>query len=277
MQRMCSLIGRVSLIVPVFLLSGVGLPARGDLIRPSAGRAFPDIAGDIVGSQTYTYDPTTQTGTFALVNAPHLISLGPSVQDLVQMRPDRDGTLTQSLRMKLDRQGRLVESPANRFEVRGTVVIGDQTYQGLLLEGKPTAFGAGTQDASAAKNSDVFDLNMKITGGELAHAFGSEAYLRIIPQANSTFTGEFTSDFSGERPLTNLRALNRRLPTAVPEPTTLITLLTCGAGLLACRLRRRLARTLRRAGSAGQDRESPRDALGLEIPRRFGRQSRPSV
>src|SRR5262249_39226226 len=145
-------------------------------------------------------------------------------------------------------QGRLVESPANRFEIRGTVVIGDQTYQGLLLEGKPTAFGAEAQDASAAKDPDVFDLNMKITGGELAHAFGSEAYLRIIPQANSTFNGEFTSDFSGERPLTTLRALNRRLPTSVPEPTTLITLLTCGAGLLACRLRRRRARSLRRRG-----------------------------
>src|SRR5262249_51165403 len=101
-----------------------------------------------------------------------------------------------------------------------------------------------------AKNPDVFDLNMKITGGELAQAFGSEAYLRIIPQANSTFTGEFTSDFSGERPLTNLRALNRRLPTSVPEPTTFVTLLTSVAGLLACRLRRRLARVLRRRAQA---------------------------
>lgn len=250
MQRMCSQTARVCLVVPVFLISSVWLPARADLIRVNAGRAFPDIAGDIVGSQTYTYDPATQTGTFALVNAPHLISLGPSVKDLVQMRPDCDGTLTQSLKMKLDRQGRLVASPANRFEIRGTVVIGDQTYQGLLLEGKPTAFGAGAQDASAAKNPDVFDLNMEITGGKLAQAFGSEAYLRIIPQANSTFTGEFTSNFSGERPLTNLRALNRRLPTSVPEPTTLITLLTCGAVLLACRLRRRLARTIRRRGQA---------------------------
>src|SRR5205823_2440984 len=136
------------------------------------------------------------------------------------------------------------------FEIRGTVVIGDQAYQGLLLEGRPTAFGAEAQDASAAKNPDVFDLNMKITGGELAEAFGSEAYLRIIPQAKSTFNGEFTSDFSGDRPLTNLRAMNRRLPTTVPEPTTLITLLTCGAGLLACRLRRRFTRGVHPRGRA---------------------------
>jgi hypothetical protein len=238
MQRMRSVIVQGGFVLPLFCLGTIGLPARADLIRTNPGRSFPDIAGDIVGTQTYTYDPSTQTGTFALVNAPHLISLGPKVKDLVQMRPDRDGTLSQSLQMKLDRQGHLVDSPANKFEIRGTVVIGDRTYQGLLLEGKPTAFGAGAQDPSAVKDPDIFDLDVQITGGKLAEAFGSQAYLRIIPQANSTFNGEFTSDFSGEKPLTNLRARSGKMPTSVPEPTTLITLLTCGAGLLGCRLRR---------------------------------------
>src|SRR5262249_25154618 len=116
--------------------------ARGDLIRSRPARSFPDIAGDIVGSQTYTYDPVSQTGIFQLANAPHLISLGPSVKDMVQMLPNHDGTLTQSLKMKLDRNGKLVNSPANTFEIRGTVIIGDRTYQGVLLKGTPTAFGA---------------------------------------------------------------------------------------------------------------------------------------
>jgi hypothetical protein len=247
MLRACAQVG---LVLSLLQLGTAWLPARADLIRPNPRRSFPDIAGDIIGTQTYTYDPITQTGTFALVNAPHLISLGPSVQDLFPMRPDQDGTLTQSLRMKLDRQGRLVESPANRFEIRGTVVIGDRTYEGILLEGKPTAFGAGAPAASAGKRPDVFDLDMKITGGKLAQAFGSEAYLRIVPQARSTFHGEFTSDFSGDRPLTNLRAVSRRLPTSIPEPTTLITLLTCGAGLLAGQLRRRALRAARRRRQA---------------------------
>ena len=52
---------------------------------------------------------------------------------------------------------------------------------------------------------------MRIEGGDLAGTFGSEAYLRIIPQANSTFTGEFNCDFSAEKPMTNLLALNRRM------------------------------------------------------------------
>ncbi len=230
--------------------------ARGDLIRSQPARSFPDIAGDIVGAQTYTYDPASQTGTFKVVNAPHLISLGPSWGDMVHMLPDEDGTLSQSLKMKLDRHGRLVKSPDNTFQIRGTVVIGDKTYQGLLLEGKPTAFGAlepGTA-ADANKSAEVFDLNVEITGGKLAEAFGSQAYLRIIPQAGSTFSGEFTTDFSGERPLTNLRPARAKLPATVPEPTTLITFITCGASLFAYRLRRRLNRSSRRRGvKAGRE------------------------
>ena len=62
---------------------------------------------------------------------------------------------------------------------------------------------------------------MEITGGKLAEAFGTQAYLRIVPQAGSTFNGEFTADFSGERPLTNLRSARGKLPATVPEPTTL--------------------------------------------------------
>ena len=95
------------------------------------------------------------------------------------MLPDQDGTLSQSLQMKLDRNGRLVDSPKNRFQIRGSVVIGDRVYHGLLLEGRPTAFGAEVQDTKAAKNKnpEVFDLNMKITGGELAEAVWTRGIL----------------------------------------------------------------------------------------------------
>jgi hypothetical protein len=245
MPRMRSIIARAGLVVSLFLVIGAGFPARADLIRPKPGRSFPDIAGDIVGTQTYTYDPTTRTGIFALTNAPHLISLGPSDHDLVPMQPEKDGTLTQSLKMKLDSAGHLVDSPANRFEIRGIVVIGEKTYQGLLLEGKPTAFGVGGPGSSTSSKPDIFDLNMEITGGELKAKFGNQAYLRITPQAHSTFQGQFTADFSGEKPLTNLRALNR-LATSVPESAPLIVFLTGAAGLLAYRMHRYLARPARR-------------------------------
>jgi hypothetical protein len=228
--------------------------ARGDLIRSNPSRSFPDIAGDIVGSQTYTYDPATQTGLFQVVNAPHLISLGPTPKDMFQMLPEHDGTLTQSLQLKLDRHGRLINSPSNTFEIRGTVVIGDRTYQGVLLKGTPIAFGAVAPDdsGSGGKKGEVFDLNMKITEGKLKEAFGSEAYLRITPQSASTFDGRFTIDFSSDKPLTNLRPARSGLPAAVPEPSALITFLTIGAGVLLYRLRRRAAcRASRRCESHG--------------------------
>jgi hypothetical protein len=258
MQRTHGIIAKVGFVLAGFLLVSSWPPVRGDLIRSRAARSFPDIAGDIVGTQTYTYDPITQTGIFELVNAPHLIALGPSANEMVHLLPDRDGTLSQSLQMKLDRQGRLVESPSNKFQIRGTVVIGDRTYQGLLLEGRPTAFGADTQGAPLARNAEVFDLNMQITGGELAAAFGSEAYLRIVPQSRSTFQGRFTNDFSSAKPLTNLRAANRRFPAPVPEPTALFTLLACGGGLFACRLRRRLRARARPRCRRVTPLESPR-------------------
>jgi hypothetical protein len=252
MQRMCSVIARVGLTLFFVALTGLYSPVCGDLIRSKPERSFPDIAGDIVGVQTYTYDPISQTGTFAVVNAPHLISLGPSVKDMLNMLPGQDGTLSQSLLMKLDRHGRLIDSPNNKFEIRGKVIIGDKTYEGLLLEGKPTAFGADLKAASSAKNLEMFDLSMRITGGELARAFGDDAYLRIRPQDKSTFDGQFTTDFSSERPLTNLRAFRKPLPTAIPEPTPLITFLTCGAGLVVYKLRRYFGRRTPRRGKASQ-------------------------
>jgi hypothetical protein len=264
MQRMRSVIIHGFLLFTV-VLAGMAPPARADLIRARSSRAFPDIAGDIVGSQTYTYDPTTQTGTFAVTNAPHLISWGPTAGQMEQVLPDRDGTLSQSLHMKLDHQGKLVDDPNNRFEVRGTVVIGDRTYQGLLLEGKPTAFGAGEQQFPVSpKAPNVFDLNMEITGGQLALQFGKSAYLRIVPQANSTFSGQFTEDFSGDRPLTNLRAAARGLPTSIPEPSTLITIVTFGAAAVACKLRRSHRR--RRSVQASGREASPDNVSTIDHP-----------
>ena len=70
MQRMCGIIARVGLVAFIVAIADVWSPARGDLIRSSPTRSFPDIAGDIVGTQTYTYDPVSQTGTFQVERTP---------------------------------------------------------------------------------------------------------------------------------------------------------------------------------------------------------------
>ncbi len=237
MQRMQRDFPRIGLSLCLLVLLGLENQVRGDLIRPKVERSYPDIAGDIVGSQTYTFDPTSKTGVFLVTSAPQLIALGPG-GDMASVTPDQEGTLSQKLQLKLDQNGRVVDNPENRFQLYGTVVIGNQVYRGLLLEGRPTDFGAQLQNGRFITGLDVFDLNLRITGGKLAAAFGPEAYLRIMPQANSTFHGSFAASFSGERPLTSLRALQKRLPWATPEPSPLVIFLTAGAGLAARRLRR---------------------------------------
>lgn len=246
MQRTCNVIARSGFLCSSFLLAVAIVPAHADLIRAAPGRSFPDIAGDVNGSQTYVYDPATQTGTFALINAPHLISLGPSGRDLIPMQPDRNGTLSQSLRLKLDRSGRLIDSPLNWFEVRGTVIINDRVYEGLLLKGRPTAFGLAGQDSDLLKDPEAFGLNMQIEGGKLAGTFGSEAYLRILPQANSTFRGEFTQDFSGEKPLTNLIAVDAEISAGAIGPIVLAAIFAGGLSFAAWRLVRATGREPRR-------------------------------
>ncbi len=229
------------------LILALARPASADLIRATPGRSFPDIAGDIGGSQTYVFDPATQTGTFTLRNAPHLISLGPSERDLVPVQPNTDGTLCQTLRVKVDRHGRIVDSPLNHFEIRGSVTIKDQPFTGILLEGTPTAFGIAEYDRPSARAQDIFGLNVKIHGGELASAFGAAAYLQIVPQANSTFHGEFTSNFAGDKPMTNLLAVTHRTSTLMESAARFrFPLLLVVIAGLSWPLTRLGARTMRR-------------------------------
>src|SRR5262249_14921306 len=157
--------------------------ACAELIRPKAVRAYPDIAADINGVQTYTYDPSTGTGTFQVTNTPYLLALDPTRAGELRIEPNDDGTRRQVVSLMLDGHGHLVDDPENSYALSGTVVLDGMTFSGLLLEGKPTAFGArvlgakpevspgsaGRPEAAEGRaDRDVFDLSMKITGGALA-------------------------------------------------------------------------------------------------------------
>ena len=113
MHRMRRVVARMALIS--VSLAALAADVSAELIRPSASRAYPDIAADIHGLQTYTYDPATHTGQFELTNTPYLMALGPASSSEVSVQPTPDGTRQQVVKLTLDQQGRLVNDPANTY------------------------------------------------------------------------------------------------------------------------------------------------------------------
>ena len=228
----------------VLTCAGVSTPTEAALLRPNDAREYPDITAFANGYQKYTYDSGSQTGVFQLSNVPFLLTNGqtPGGSGFIEsnVTPTADNVRLQTITAVLDSQGNLVASPLNSFQIYGTVVVGDQTYTGLLLSGTPTAFGSQSLKPVGVQNEDLFDLSLKITGGSLQSLYGPDAYVRVTSEANSTFNGVFTTDFSSEKVLTNTHTIANLVPSPVPEPTALVVLLACGAGLLY-RGRRRIA------------------------------------
>ena len=207
------------------------------LLKPDAARAYPDIAADINGVVSYTYNASTQTGNFHLTNTPYLIAGGPSASSEFGVVPNGDGIRQQVLNVSLDKNGNLLAGPSNTYALYGTITADGQTFSGLLLQGTPTAFGSQDLGPVGIQGSDVFDFNIAVTGGALAGYFGSEAYMRLTPELNSTFVGKFDENFAASKATSNTRSYGSPHPFPIPEPTTLLFLVAGGAGLL---FRRRL-------------------------------------
>ncbi|MFO0952443.1 MAG: PEP-CTERM sorting domain-containing protein [Isosphaeraceae bacterium] len=245
MHRMCHLVVNRSRVrtVPAaaagLILVALFVPAaRGDLIRPDASQAFPDMSGDIVGTQNYVYDSNTQTGLFRVSNAPSLLAVGPEASSEFFVTDTPDTVRRQTLQVKLDPSGNLLSDPSNSYALYGSVTVQGRTYSGLLLEGTPTGFGYARQNPQAPTMS-VFDVNMKLSGGLLKDFYGPDAYLRVITEANSTFDGTFNRSFQGLKAMTNVRGYNAPSPVAVPENSTFMVVLAFGGAGVLYRRRRR--------------------------------------
>jgi hypothetical protein len=233
MHRMRNLFAKAG--PPVFLALVVAGPVSAELIQPPGGRAYPDLAGAITGTQAYTYHPSTQSGTFQVTNTPFFLSTGTSASNEAVVQPNTDGIRTQVVNVTLDQNGRLLSDPNNSYSLYGTVVVGGKTFQGLLLQATPTAFGAHAGSPAS------FNLDLKVTGGQLAEAFGPAAYIELRSALDSTFDGNFAKSFETKIDSSNTLGYRSPEPATVPEPTTLVVLLAGGAWLLAYRRRRRLA------------------------------------
>ena len=212
-----------------FVIASIGT-AQADLIQPNATRQYPDIAADVNGVVNYSY--SNGQGTFTMRNTPFLLATGPDPAQEYTILPTVDGTRQQSLSVALDSTGNIVNSGSNSYSLYGTTTVNGQTFTGLLLQGTPTAFGS--QDNG---QFDLFDLGIKVTGGQLASAFGSNAYMLIRPELQSSFTGSFNTNFSAQKATSNTRG-NYNPPAPVPEPATWMILIGGGAGLAMFNRRR---------------------------------------
>jgi hypothetical protein len=155
--------------------------------------------------------------------------LGPNSSDEYNIEPNSNGTRAQTLSLTLNQNGQVVNSPTNTYSLYGTVVVGSQTFSGLLLQATPTAFG------SQAGSATTFDMNLTVTGGALAQAFGPELYLQLHPSLTSTFDGSFNQSFTTATVCSSVVGPNSPIPSPVPEPATIVVLIACGAGLFANR------------------------------------------
>ncbi|RUL88822.1 PEP-CTERM sorting domain-containing protein [Tautonia sociabilis] len=240
MHRMRHYVAVIGLIAGATALSGS--PARANLIRNDPKLAFPDVlAAAINGRIEYDYDEASQRGVLTVTNTPWEIA-GSETSSFPIDNPD-GANKSQFLRVVLDSSGNVIDDPLNFYELKGKIEANGQTFEGILLTGTPTNFGwldlGGT--SMPQLGLDTFDAEIAITGGELAKFYGDSAYMEFTPLIESTFEGSFANDFTGLKPVSNIRSYNSPEPFPIPEPTTLVVLLGGGAALLYRRHRRRPA------------------------------------
>lgn len=239
MHRMHQRKARAGLYI-VVVIAVVGPRAGAGMIRPRHTFDAPEITAAIAGTVRHEYDPATRTGQLQASTTPYLLTLGPSAGDETDVRPGEDGVRGEDLVLRLTADGRLVDDPSNAFTVRGTVTVSGQRYQGVLLQGAPTAFTA------AVDSPAVFELNVAITGGALAHLFGPDVYIRLTTAQGSGFTGDYRRSFDAGVEGSHTVSLHARArqPSTITEPAALAILVASGSWVV---FRRRARPRFRRA------------------------------
>lgn len=236
MERMRRLVFAVSLA-----LAASAPAARAALLHPTDTSAFPDLsAGYVSGTLQYS----AASGELSIQNTPYALALGTSNSAQFDVIADAASQRSQTIDVALNPDGTVKQSAGNSYNLYGQVTIDGKTYSGLLLSGTPTAMGSLNLAAAPTNvaGASMFDFDVNVTGGLLANAFGSEAYVRLTAERWSTFNGSFTQDFSAGKVASNIRGYFLSPPVPIPEPTTLVVLIACGGVGLLARARRRISR-----------------------------------
>lgn len=243
MHRMRHLIALTGLAT---LLGTVGAPrASAGLLQPSDGpQKYPDIIANLGKGVSYTYDPTSQRGSFHLKNTAYVLVTGTSASDEFDIDPATNGDRYQSLHVTLDGAGNFVEDPSNLYELHGRVVADDGTvFDGLLLKGKPVAFATLDTVESDGSHTTQFQASLKLTGeGLLSSYYGPDSYIHLIAETGNGFEGKWDADFTIDKVSSNTHGPSvDPQPFPIPEPTALVLLAASGMGLVY-RNRNRLAK-----------------------------------
>lgn len=233
MRRFLALTGLLALTA-VFGAS----TAQAELFYPSTTpQKYPDIVANLGKGVSYSYDSSVQQGVFHLKNTAYVLVTGTGSNDEFDIDPSKDGSRYQVLNITLDKNGNYVNDPGNLYQVYGSVTANGQTYNGLLLQGKPIDF-----TTSNTGGVTQFQSDLKLDGsGALASFFGPNSYIHLIAETGNGFKGTWQSDFTISKVSSNTHGPNEvPQPFPVPEPTAMVILVVAGMGMVF-RHRRRLA------------------------------------
>jgi hypothetical protein len=221
------------------VLSAGHLPAHGSLIQSNVPATATTVVAGARGNLEYQFDSASQTGVLLALNTPRTLT---DSSGLAMFSSDQSSTLQQMLSVVVDNQGRLLaDNPANQFQLRGKVSTGGQTLDGVLLNGRVVGFGSQDLGPLGIDGMDYFDFDVELQGGLLASAVPQRVYVRLRPDLDSTFAGNFNTGFQGS----SVNSITALYPTSgpapIPEPGTwLITSLAFSGLYLVRRARRRV-------------------------------------
>ena len=153
---------------------------------------YPLVSHQNTGTNAVTYV------TYISANYLFSVTSPPSSVQFSSSETPRPITGTKSLTINIlvDNAGNLIGGvPANGgndFTLSGTVTRGTNTYSGVLLSGRVTAFGFYGSGASSQ-----YDLRFTATGGALFGFFSCGDIGVTVASPVSTFTGSFSTNFHG--------------------------------------------------------------------------------